>query len=140
MSRETSAPQRVVLVAEPGGRIIAKDATVAGNWFAQLCGWIGRRDVAAEAALGIPHCACVHTFGMCVTVDVAYCSRDGHVVRVVERLGPNRLSPRVRGAHWAWEMRSGAGDAAGLAGRIASGDRLILRTIERSDARSPEEH
>ena len=124
------------------GKIIADRVVIASSPLAQLRGWIGRRNIGADEALGLPRCSCVHTFGMRFVIDVAYCDGEGRALRIIAGLRPQRISPRVKGAVWAWEMRAAnVGDDAerwGLLGRVAVGDRLILRAIESSDARSSE--
>jgi uncharacterized membrane protein (UPF0127 family) len=102
--------------------MLASEAHIAAGFGARLIGLVGRRRIAADYALGIPGCGRVHSFGVLLTLDIAYCDRDGQVLRLVENLKPNRIAPGARGAWIAWETRGG-----GFAGRISEGQRLILQ-------------
>ena len=60
-----------------------------------------------EGALVLRPCRNVHTVGMRFAIDVAFCDRDGIVIRTC-CLRPWRLSPFVPRAALAIEARSGA--------------------------------
>lgn len=77
-----------------------------------------------EYALGIPGCDWVHSFGVLWPLDVAYCDREGRVLRLVENLRPNSIAPRCPGAWIAWEMR-----ADGFSGRILEGQTLTFQAL-----------
>lgn len=64
----------------------------------------------------------VHTFGMRFPIDVAFCDRDGVVVRIVT-LPPNRVTRPVLRAPIALEAEAGAFRRWG----IRPGDRLEFR-------------
>lgn len=64
----------------------------------------------------------VHTFGMRFPIDVAFCDRDGVVVRIVT-LPPNRVTRPVLRAPIALEAEAGAFRRWG----IGPGDRLEFR-------------
>ena len=110
-----------VLIVERTGVVLARSVTIARHPLDQFRGWIGRADIAGDAALAIPHCPCVHTIGMRFPLDVVYCLRGGQVLRVVAGLPPLRCGPGAWGAFWTWEMRAG-----GLAPFVVEGDRLIV--------------
>lgn len=107
------------LVHEPSGRVLAAQAAVARSLWRRLTGWIGR-DVPPGAALAIAHCRQIHTFGVRVALDVAYCAADGRALRV-ETIPPGSVGPRVAGADRVWETASGA-----LTPFVRPGDRLLL--------------
>ena len=60
-----------------------------------------------EGALVLRPCRNVHTVGMRFDIDVAFCDRDGIVIRTC-CLRPRRLSPLVLRAALAIEAPSGA--------------------------------
>ena len=74
-------------------------------------GLIGRNEF--EGALVLPACRHVHTFFMRFPIDVAFCGRDGTVLRT-SCLRPWRISPFVANAEFAIEAQSGAFERWGL--------------------------
>ncbi len=63
----------------------------ATSFLQRLRGLLARKQLSASEALMIAPCRDVHTFGMRYTLDVAFCSADGEVLKQV-RLPPNRVS------------------------------------------------
>jgi uncharacterized membrane protein (UPF0127 family) len=86
-------------------------AEVAESKRARRRGLIGRPEF--EGALVLPSCRHVHTFFMRFPIDVAFCDRNGEVLRAV-CLRPWRISPLVRNAAFAIEAESGAFERWGL--------------------------
>jgi uncharacterized protein len=86
-------------------------AEVAESRRARRRGLIGRGEF--EGALVLPSCRHVHTFLMRFPIDVAFCDRNGKVLRTV-CLRPWRVSPVVRNAAFAIEAESGAFERWGL--------------------------
>lgn len=80
-------------------------AEVAATHRARRRGLRGRDDV--DGALVLRPCHSVHTVGMRFTIDVAFCDRDGIVIKTC-CLRPWRLSPVVARAALAIEARAGA--------------------------------
>ena len=107
------------------GVVLAGDAHLATSLKSRLLGLIGRTSLPPGYALGIGECDWVHTFGVCLTIDVAYCDKTGRVLRIVDSLAPNRIAPRASGATIAWEIE--AGEAGGFRGRVHEGQRLVLQ-------------
>lgn len=60
-----------------------------------------------DGAFVLRPCRHVHTFGMRDAIDVAFCARDGAVLRTVT-LAPSRLSPFVAGTRFVVEAEAGA--------------------------------
>jgi uncharacterized membrane protein (UPF0127 family) len=110
------------LVNADTGVILASEAYFANSFAARLIGLMGRSEIAPSLALGIPDCDWVHTFGVRLPLDIAYCDRKGTVLRLVENLIPNRAAPRVPGARMTWEMKAG-----GFSGRVREGQQLVLQ-------------
>jgi uncharacterized protein len=86
-------------------------AEVADTKKARRRGLLGRQEF--EGALVLPSCRHVHTFFMRFPIDVAFCDRNGAVLRTV-RLRPWRVSPLVANAAFAIEAQSGAFERWGL--------------------------
>jgi uncharacterized membrane protein (UPF0127 family) len=86
-------------------------AEIAETKRARRRGLIGRREF--EGALVLLPCRHVHTFFMRFPIDVAFCDRNGTVLRTC-RLRPWRLSPLVANAAFAIEADAGAFERWGL--------------------------
>jgi uncharacterized membrane protein (UPF0127 family) len=84
---------------------------------ARLRGLLGRRP--GPTALLLAPCRSVHTFGLRRPIDVVFLDADLTVVRVVQRLRPNRVAS-ARGAVAALELMPGAAT-------LRPGERLVLR-------------
>src|SRR4051794_40665270 len=82
-------------------------ADVAVTRRQRRAGLIGRESV--EGVLVLRPCRQVHTFGMRVPLDVAFCDRDGYVLHIAT-LAPKRLSRPVFRAYFAIEAAAGAFD------------------------------
>ena len=83
-------------------------------------GLLGRDGI--DGVMVLPRCRNVHTFGMRFPIDVAFCDRDGVVIRAVT-LAPRRISPVVWRARCVLEAEAGALERWG----VRLGDRLELR-------------
>lgn len=97
---------------------------------ARMLGLAGLRALPSGAALLIPRCRSVHTFGMRFALDVVFLDADGAVAGVVEGLGRRRFAGR-RGASAVIE--TGAGEspafiAALVAGPAAAAARPVAAT------------
>jgi uncharacterized protein len=86
-------------------------AEIAETKRARRRGLIGRHGF--EGALVLRSCRHVHTFFMRFPIDVAFCDRNGAVLRTV-CLRPWRISPLVRNAAFAIEAERGAFERWGL--------------------------
>jgi uncharacterized protein len=95
-------------------------AEIAETKRARRRGLIGRKDF--EGALVLRSCRHVHTFFMRFPIDVAFCDRDGVVLRTT-CLRPWRISPLVANAAFAIEAESGAFERWGL----RAGDQLEVK-------------
>ncbi len=83
-------------------------------------GLLGRDGI--DGVMVLPRCRNVHTFGMRFPIDVAFCDRDGVVIRTVT-LPPRRISPMVWRARCTLEAEAGALERWG----VHVGDRLEVR-------------
>jgi uncharacterized membrane protein (UPF0127 family) len=80
---------------------------VADGWRARTRGLLGRDGI--DGALVLDPCRQVHTFGLRFAIDVAFCHRDGRVLRTVT-LRPWRICVPVPRARFAVEAEAGAFD------------------------------
>ncbi len=94
---------------------------VARSRRARRRGLLGRARI--DGALVLPRCRQVHTFGMRFAIDVAFCTADGMVLRVIT-LRPNRISPVI------WRSRLVVEAAAGTFADWPLGVGDVLRVRE----------
>lgn len=80
-------------------------AEIAESRRARRRGLLGRTSIAG--ALVLRRCRSVHTVAMRFTIDVAFCDRDGVVLRTCT-LVPWRVSPFVWRSAWVVEAAEGA--------------------------------
>jgi uncharacterized protein len=90
-------------------------AEIAATRAARRRGLLGR--VGVDGVLVLRPCRQVHTLGMRFPIDVAWCARDGRVLRTAA-LTPGRLSRPVLRAAFVLEAEAGAFERW----RLASGD------------------
>ena len=65
--------------------------TEAQTFFQRARGLIGRKSLAADEGLLIPHCNCIHTLFMRFPIDATFFDRKGEIVKVVRDIKPWRL-------------------------------------------------
>lgn len=95
-------------------------AEIARSSRARRWGLLGRDGI--DGALVLPRCRQVHTFGMRFAIDVAFCTADGTVLRMIT-MRPHRLSPVV------WRSRFVVEAAAGVLANwpLSVGDMVDVR-------------
>lgn len=87
--------------------IVIPRCWLAQSFFSRFLGLMGKEDLPREEAVLFPKCNSIHTFFMRFAIDVAFVSKDGTVVEVVEKLAPWKLlAPRWSAAH-VLETRGG---------------------------------
>lgn len=109
-------------VATTGGRTLAARVTKADDAASRSKGLLGRESLDEGEGMWIVPCPMIHTFFMKFPIDVLFLKRDLTVARVIEGLGPWRLSPWVLSAHSVLELKGGV-----LKGSVRPGDRLEMR-------------
>ena len=102
------------------GEEVLAAADVAVTRRARRRGLVGQECV--EGVLVLRPCRQVHTFGMRVAIDVAFCDRDGFVLHCAT-LAPRRASRPVPRAYFAIEAAAGCFDRW----KLAPGDLLEVR-------------
>jgi uncharacterized membrane protein (UPF0127 family) len=107
-------------------RDVLATAEVAATRRARRQGLRGRDEF--DGALVLRPCRQVHTFGMRFPIDVAFCDRDGRVVRTYH-LARRRVSPIVWRARLALEARAGAFERW----RLRAGDMIDVVELPEGD-------
>ena len=93
------------------GSVLASAEAASGRR-ARRRGLLGRSGI--DGALVLRPCRQVHSIGMRFAIDVAFCDRDGRVLRTAT-LRPRRVSRPVLHAVWVIEAEAGAFARWGLA-------------------------
>lgn len=102
--------------------VIADHAEVTKSAWQRLRGLLGRKELAQGHGLLLNSTNSIHTFFMAFPIDAVFLDKHLSVVKVMEHVGPNRVSPIVLAARSVLEL------PAGTAGRngVQAGDRLAL--------------
>lgn len=82
-------------------------------------GLLGRASLAHDEGMLFRPAGSIHMFFMRFPIDALFCDRDLRVLKVVPELAPWRTAG-ARGAKVVIEL------AAGAAGGVSAGDRLVL--------------
>ncbi|SDF01842.1 DUF192 domain-containing protein [Sporolituus thermophilus] len=88
------------------GTVVATRVRVADTFWRRLKGLLGTTALPIDAALILRPCNSVHTIGMRYAIDVLFLDKTYRVVKIVGRLGPNRLAAAA-GAVMAVELPAG---------------------------------
>ncbi len=90
------------------GSVLVRKAVLATGFFTRFKGLSFNRDVQPDAGMIFPLCSSIHTFGMRFPIDVVFIDDSFRVLRVFEKLPPQRFSHPVRGSFCAIELLGGA--------------------------------
>ena len=112
------------------GEILSTHVVIAVDSASRRKGLLGRTEMPAGEALIIAPCSSVHTFFMKFTIDVAFVSRAGKVVRICPDLSPWRIGF----GFWAFaavELQAGTLERSGT----RTGDSLALVPARRTSVK-----
>lgn len=96
------------------GVVLADRLRPAHSHWTRLKGLIGTRELPAGEGLWLKPCQQVHMLGMQYPLDIVFLDEGHRIVRIVKRLGPWRVSPRVGEAASVIELPAGTADRLGL--------------------------
>jgi uncharacterized membrane protein (UPF0127 family) len=102
------------------GAVLAASVELAVTSAERRRGLLGREAMAPDSALVITRCAAVHTFWMRFPIDVVFVDSSGTVKKIVEDLGPWRMTGALF-ASTAIEFPAGT-----LKDSLQVGDRVFL--------------
>lgn len=118
-------PERPVQLVKAGdARAIATTVLTAFDSASRRTGLLKRDHLPPQTALIIAPCSGVHTFGMRFTIDVAFVTREGRIVKIRRQM-PRRRMAFALGAFAVIEMAAGALDGAG----VREGDTVALESL-----------
>jgi uncharacterized membrane protein (UPF0127 family) len=102
--------------------VLATSVEKADDFISRGVGLLGRSGLAQGEALWLVPGKSIHTWFMRFAIDVLFLDRGCAVVKVMENMGPWRVSPWVGTAHSVLELRAGT-----LQGSVSVGDKLEMR-------------
>ena len=102
--------------------IIADKLLMKGSFFGRLWGLLGATKLGEGEGIILKPCTQIHTFFMRMRIDAVFIGSNLEVLRVIENMGPWRLSPLLLKSVYTVELGAGA-----LKGRLKKGDAVIFR-------------
>jgi uncharacterized membrane protein (UPF0127 family) len=114
---------RMTTLTKEDGALVCARCVLAVSPLARMKGLLGRSSLDPDEGILLRPAGSIHMFFMRFPIDAIFCDRDLAVIDVVRGLRPWRMAGR-RGAKVVIEL------GAGAAADVASGDRLLLGTIE----------
>ncbi len=89
------------------GAVITQQAKLAVSSGQRMKGLLGQDSLAANEALILKPCFSIHTFFMRFAIDVLFLDKNMQIVRLIQNMPPNRLSPIVWASKMAIELPAG---------------------------------
>jgi uncharacterized protein len=123
-----ASPGRLRLVNVRNGRVVADHLLTAFDSAARNKGLLGRQSLAEGSALVIAPSNAIHTCFMKFSIDVAFVSKQGRVLKVRVALPPWRAALALR-AHAVIELAAGALRQSDT----VPGDEFVIRPATRPD-------
>jgi hypothetical protein len=101
------------------GTVVCARCAIADNPLTRMRGLLGRASLDPDEGMLFRPAGSIHMFFMRFPIDAVFCDRELRVLDVVRELQPGQTAGR-KGAKVVIEL------AAGAAGGIEAGDRLVL--------------
>jgi uncharacterized membrane protein (UPF0127 family) len=117
---ENLAMEKTLLRVFHEERLLATKVKPAANFGARLRGLMFYREWPGIDGLLLHPCDSVHMFWMRFDLSLIYLDADGKIIKLVDRIGPNRIGPTLKNSRYVLEARPGIPSEFGL--RL--GDRL----------------
>jgi hypothetical protein len=86
------------------GTLLAKHLITLNSNFHHTLRFLNRRGIPRNCALWIAPCSSIYTIGMRKSVDIAYLSGNGHVVKMLKNFPPDCLADSTARAVSAVEL------------------------------------
>ena len=103
------------------GPVVCEQGVVADTAWSRSKGLLGRSGMGEQEGLWIQPTSSIHMWFMRFAIDVVWAADDGRVLKLVEGIGPWRMS-FCRGAKVALELPVGAIARSG----VRVGDHLVI--------------
>ncbi len=101
------------LVNKANGSILANNVEIAGNFTKRLKGLMGRPGLNEGEAIIIYPCRSIHTFFMNFPIDALFIDRNAIVLKIIENMRPNRISPVIKRSYMVVELPAGCISSTG---------------------------
>ena len=96
-----------MIMADGSDLLISSNIKTADSFFKKLFGLIFSAPLQESEGLLIDNCNSIHTFWMRYPIDVLFLDSNNKVIRYFENLKPFRMTPFIKGAIKAVELKSG---------------------------------
>jgi uncharacterized membrane protein (UPF0127 family) len=106
--------ERTLLQVFHKQQLLAARVKPAADFLSRLRGLMFYRNWPGIDGLLLYPCDAVHLFWMRFDLSLIYLDDEGRILELVDRIGPNRIGPLVRGARYVLETRPGIGAECGL--------------------------
>jgi uncharacterized protein len=90
------------------GKIVATRIDRLSSFMHRAVGLLARTTLRPDEGVWITSCRAIHTIGMRVAIDVIFVDKEGHVIRAIHNVKPNRIALSCPGARGVVELGSGA--------------------------------
>jgi uncharacterized protein len=90
------------------GQIVATRIDRLSSFLQRAVGLLVRTTIRPDEGVWITSCRAIHTIGMRVAIDVIFVDGEGHVIRAVHNVRPNRIALSCAGAKAVVELGGGA--------------------------------
>ena len=104
--------------------VIASSVDQANTALSRMKGLLGKPSMGENNGLLITPGKSIHTFFMKFPIDVMFLSPSNQVIKLINAMGPFRLSPLVPSAKSVLELSTGTIEKSGT----QIGDQVIFRT------------
>jgi uncharacterized protein len=102
------------ITAEGGISLLSGNIIAADSFLKKLFGLVFQPPLKEGEGLLIDNCNSIHTFWMRYPIDILFLDSKNRVIRFFEDLRPFRVTPFIRGAIKAVELKSGCVRACSL--------------------------
>ncbi|MEO2073796.1 MAG: DUF192 domain-containing protein [Bacillus sp. (in: firmicutes)] len=106
-------------------RTIPYSISLADSFFKRLKGLMFRKEELVDEGLWIIPCNSIHMCFMKFEIDAVFLSKEGRIVKIVERLKPWKFVKPIQNAYSVVELPSGEASNLGL----KPGEKIILNVI-----------
>lgn len=92
------------------GQLVARQLLLADTFWNRFRGLLGRTSLQSGEGLWLKPCQQVHMIGMKFPLSVWFLDKTGHVLEIIDNLGPWQISPRFSNADSIIEFPVGWGE------------------------------
>ena len=103
--------------------VIAQNGAIADTFMSRMTGLLNRKSLPDGEALVITRCNSIHMFFMRFSIDVIFVDKNDHVVGLVERIKPFRLSRIFFDSQYVIELSEGSIKKA----EVSIGDKIEIK-------------